>query len=77
VVHLGGGRLVDGAKIDPSVGLSRVVRLGEVVDEYTPLAIIHAASPAAAEQAAQAVRAAITVGEGEVTPQPLIHERIA
>jgi len=77
VVHLGGGRLVDGAAIDPSVGLSRVVRLGEVVDEYTPLAIIHAANPAAAEQAAQAVRAAITVGEGEVTPQPLIHERIA
>ncbi len=77
VVHLGGGRLVDGAKIDPSVGLSRVVRLGEVVDEYTPLAIIHAANPAAAEQAAQAVRAAITVGEGEVTPHPLIHERIA
>ena len=77
VVHLGGGRLVDGAKIDPSVGLSRVVRLGEVVDEYTPLAIIHAANPDAAERAAQAVRAAITVGQGEVTPQPLIHERIA
>ncbi|HGG65089.1 MAG TPA: thymidine phosphorylase [Rhodobacteraceae bacterium] len=77
VVHLGGGRLVDGAAIDPSVGLSRVVRLGEVVDEYTPLAIIHAANPDAAERAAQAVRAAITVGEGEVTPLPLIHERIA
>ena len=77
VVHLGGGRLVDGAKIDPSVGLSRVVRLGEVVDEYTPLAIIHAANPAASEQAAQAVRAAITVGQGEVTPHPLIHERVA
>jgi thymidine phosphorylase len=77
VVHLGGGRLVDGARIDPSVGLSRVVRLGEVVDEYTPLAIVHAANPAAADQAADMVRAAITVGDGMPSVQPLIHERIA
>ena len=76
VVHLGGGRLVDGGRIDPSVGLSRVVRLGEVVDEYTPLALVHAANPAAADRAAEAVRAAITVGDGVPTPQPLIHERI-
>ncbi|MCF6315321.1 MAG: thymidine phosphorylase [Marinosulfonomonas sp.] len=76
VVHLGGGRLVGGAKIDASVGLSRVVRLGEAVDEYTPLAIVHAANPAAADRAIEAVRAAITVGEGEATPQPLVHERI-
>lgn len=76
VVHLGGGRLVDGAKIDPSVGLARVVRLGEVVDEYTPLAIIHAANPQDAESAANAVRAAITVGDGQTTSQPLVHERI-
>lgn len=76
VVHLGGGRLVEGGRIDPSVGLSRVVRLGDVVDEYTPLALVHAANPAAADQAAAAVRAAITVGDGAPTPQPLIHERI-
>lgn len=76
VVHLGGGRLVDGARIDPSVGLSRVVRLGEAVDEYTPLALVHAANPAAADRAAAAVRAAITVGDGAPTPQPLVHERI-
>ncbi|KPU84854.1 thymidine phosphorylase [Marinosulfonomonas sp. PRT-SC04] len=76
VVHLGGGRLVDGARVDPSVGLSRVVRLGEAVDEYTPLALVHAANPAAADRAAEAVRAAITVGDGVSTLQPLIRERI-
>ena len=76
VVHLGGGRLVEGGRIDPSVGLSRVVRLGEAVDEYTPLALVHAANPAAADRAAEAVRAAITVGDGAPTPRPLIHERI-
>ncbi|MCK4711709.1 MAG: thymidine phosphorylase, partial [Marinosulfonomonas sp.] len=77
VVHLGGGRLVDGGKIDSSVGLSRVVRLGEAVDEYTPLAIVHAANPDAADRATDAVRAAITVGAGDATPLPLVHERIA
>ncbi len=76
VVHLGGGRLIEGARIDPSVGLSRVVRLGEVVDEYTPLAIVHAANPAAADLAVDAVRAAITVGDGVPTPHPLVLERI-
>ncbi len=76
VVHLGGGRLVEGTRIDPSVGLSRVVRLGEVVDEYTPLALVHAANPAAADRAAEAVRAAITVGAGEPTPHPLVLERV-
>lgn len=76
VVHLGGGRLVDGARIDPSVGLSRVVRLGEAVDEYTPLALVHAATPAAADRAVEVVRAAITVGAGEPTLRPLVLERV-
>ena len=77
VVNLGGGRLIDGAKIDASVGLSRVVRLGESVDEYTPLAIVHAANPDAADRAAEAVRAAITVGFGEMAAAQLILERVS
>jgi len=76
VVHLGGGRLVDGARIDPSVGLGRVVRLGEMVDEYTPLALVHAPNPDAADQAAKMVRAAITIGSGEAPVPPLIQQRI-
>jgi thymidine phosphorylase len=53
-----------------------VVRLGELVDEYTPLAIVHAAGTDDADRAEAAVRAAITIGEGAVVPAPLIHERI-
>ncbi len=77
VVHLGGGRLIDGATIDPRVGLSNVARLGDVVDEYTPLAIVHAANPDDADRAVAAVRAAIEIGDDAVAPTQLIHERIA
>ena len=77
VVHLGGGRLVDGAKVNPSVGLSHVARIGDMVDEYAPIALVHAASAEAADQAAKAVRGAITIGAGEVSAPVLIKERVA
>ncbi|PIE16820.1 MAG: thymidine phosphorylase [Rhodobacterales bacterium] len=76
VVGLGGGRLVEGGRINPSVGLSRMVRLGEVVDEYNPLALIHASSMADAKRTAKAVRAAITIGDGAADAPVLIRERI-
>jgi len=76
VVQLGGGRLVDGGRIDPSVGLSRVVRLGEMVDEYTPLALVHAPNPDAADRVAKMVRGAITIGAGQALEPPLVQERV-
>ena len=76
VVQLGGGRLVDGGRIDPSVGLSRVVRLGEIVDEYTPLALVHAPNPDAADRVAKMVRGAITIGAGQALEPPLVQERV-
>ncbi|MDF1729203.1 MAG: thymidine phosphorylase, partial [Sulfitobacter sp.] len=76
VVALGGGRRVESDRVDPAVGLSDVVRLGQSVTPGTPLAMIHAARADQAEAAAQAVRDAIHIGEEEVTIPPLVHERI-
>ncbi len=75
VVGLGGGRQVETDRIDPSVGLTDVVRLGDMVSVGQPLCTLHAASDDTAEAAAQAIRAAITIGPA---PQsgPLIIERI-
>ena len=75
IVALGGGRRVETDRINPAVGLTDMVRLGAAVDRGQPLCTVHAASEDAAEQAAQAVRAAITIGEA-TTPGPLILERI-
>ena len=76
VVDMGGGRRVETDRIDPSVGLSDVVRLGAKIEVNQPLCTIHAASDAAAEAAAQAVLAAISIGDAPDI-QPLIRERIS
>ncbi|MFK7867719.1 MAG: thymidine phosphorylase [Roseobacter sp.] len=76
VVALGGGRTVEADPINPAVGLADVVRLGARVDKNTPLAVVHAARPENADQAAKAVRDAIRIEEA---PQPLpdlVKERI-
>lgn len=75
VVALGGGRQVESDRIDPAVGLSALVPLGTKLQRGDPLAVVHARSDAAAEAAAQAVRAACTLGTG-AAPLPLVLERI-
>ncbi len=76
VVALGGGRQVESDVIDPAVGLSNMVRLGERVAKGAPLAAVHAAREDAAAQAAQSVLAAVTIGDSPVTVPDLVHERI-
>ena len=76
VVAMGGGRQVETDQINPMVGLSEVVRLGEYVEKGQPLARIHAARVADADVAERAIRAAIRMG---AAPQglPLVRERVA
>ncbi|SHF30530.1 thymidine phosphorylase [Ruegeria intermedia] len=76
VVALGGGRQVESDVIDPAVGLSGLVRLGDKVSAGTPLAVVHAAREDAAQRAAQTVRAAITIGPAPVPVPELVQERI-
>lgn len=75
VVGLGGGRRVETDRVDPSVGLAEVAGLGLQVNRGDPLCVLHAATEDAAVAAAEAVRAAFTIG-GPVTRGPLIIEGI-
>ncbi|WP_371037082.1 thymidine phosphorylase [Rhodosalinus sp. FB01] len=77
VVDLGGGRKVEGDRVDPAVGLSDVVRLGQRVAKGQPLARVHAARESQAEAAVRAVRAAVTLAPAAPEPPPLVHERLA
>ena len=77
VVHLGGGRLRGGDRINPSVGLSELAGLGDEVVEGAPLAMIHAASLEAAEHAALRLAAAYHIGDTAPPEQPLILGRIS
>jgi len=76
VVDLGGGRKVETDVINPGVGLSDVVRLGEKIVKGQPLCVVHAARPVDADRAEAAVRAAIAVGRQPVTAPDLIAERV-
>ncbi len=76
VVHLGGGRLKGGDRINPSVGLSEIMPVGEPVEAGETIARIHAATEADAECALAAVTSAIRIGEEEPDEPALIHKRI-
>jgi thymidine phosphorylase len=77
VVHLGGGRLREGDKVNPSVGLSGMIGLGEEIGAGVPLAMVHAATEEAAEAAIRAVQAAYVVGTSVLDELPLVRKRIA
>ena len=76
VVSLGGGRMRVGEEIDHSVGLSDVIGLGELADGDHPLAIVHARTESEAAIAADALRAACTVGDTAPTVGPVVANRI-
>ena len=75
VVSMGGGRRVATDEIDYAVGFDNFIRLGEVAGGDKPLAVIHARTEEQWEEAAKALRSAITVG-GEYTPTPEVYRQI-
>ena len=77
VVSLGGGRRRASDSIDYSVGFSEMAQLGDQVDGQKPLAIIHAASETAWQEAAEAVKRAITISDQQPEITPVIYRRIS
>ena len=62
VVDLGGGRQRPQDEVDPAVGLSAVVGLGDRIQPGQPLALVHAQGEAEALRAERAVRRAFRIG---------------
>lgn len=76
VVHLGGGRLREGDRVNPSVGVSDLAGLSESVQRGVPLGMVHAADEAAADRAVAAVKAAYRIGASEPDEPPLVLKRV-
>jgi thymidine phosphorylase len=75
VVGLGGGRARETDPVDHSVGFTEVAALGERVGPgERPLAVVHARDEAGAEQAADALRRAVALGDGPEPDQPILME---
>jgi thymidine phosphorylase len=75
VVKLGGGRTSPEQSVNPAVGLDRLVPVGTAIQKGEPIARVHAADRAAADEGAAAVAAAFTLGDRTLPAVPLI-ERI-
>jgi thymidine phosphorylase len=77
VSALGGNRRREDDRIDPAVGLTDVAPVGAEVGPDRPLAIVHAATEDAADEAIAALRATFAVGDTAPEPRPVIAGRIA
>ena len=76
VVTLGGGRRKPGDTLDYSVGLTNVCALGDEINTDKPLAVVHAQSEAAFEEAAAAVKGAIQLSDTQPEKQVEIYKAI-
>jgi thymidine phosphorylase len=76
VVALGGGRRRAGDAVDARVGLSHVRPLGTLLRAGEPLLRVHAADAAAAQQALQALRAALTLADVAPAVGPVVIEAL-
>jgi thymidine phosphorylase len=76
VVDLGGGRLKGGDRINPAVGYAALARIGDAVGAGVPIGRVHAATDAAADRAAAALRAAYALGDAPAALPPLVAARV-
>jgi thymidine phosphorylase len=76
VVGLGGGRIRPQDPIDFAVGLTGLVERGDMVDTGQPLAMVHARTEAAAEQAVRQVQAAYRIDATRPELEPMIYRTI-
>jgi len=77
IIELGGGRRKVGEALDLSVGLSDVACTGTLLDNETPLAIIHAASDDDAALVESLLLDACTTADEPPPVRPVIQERVS
>jgi thymidine phosphorylase len=76
VVSLGGGRRRPQDAIDFAVGLTELAELGDEIALGQPLAMVHARTESAAEQAVREVQAAYQIGGARSPANPIIYRTI-
>ena len=76
-LRLGAGRAKAEDRVDPAVGVSGLVKVGERVESASPLCVIHANDEAALAEAKAMLANAIVVGDVKSTAPKLIDDVIA
>jgi thymidine phosphorylase len=76
VVSLGGGRKRPTDAIDFAVGLTDLVELGQPVQAGQPLAMVHARTQEAAEQAVREIQAAYTIADAAPAANQIVYRTV-
>ncbi len=76
-ILLGAGRVKTDDKIDPAVGVSGLVKIGEEVEKGQPLVIIHANDSSRLAEARKLLESAFTIAKEYAAPPPLIANLIS
>jgi pyrimidine-nucleoside phosphorylase len=71
---LGAGRKTVADVIDHAVGLTVAARLGDTLRAGDPLAVLHFNDPTRADAAEPILLQAFVIGDGPITPPPLVYE---
>jgi pyrimidine-nucleoside phosphorylase len=75
-MRLGAGRATKEDDIDPGVGITVEVKVGDAVSSGDPLARLRYTDPGRLEVARELAARAIVIGEGPAEAPPLIHEEV-
>ncbi len=76
VVSLGGGRRRPSDAIDFAVGLTELAGLGDKIEAGQPLALVHARTEAAAQQAIAEIQAAYQISDSAPAAKPVVYRSI-
>ena len=74
LIELGGGRHEVGEKLNLAVGFSEIAPIGAELSKERPMAIVHAASKADADNATQALQKACRTAAAAPAERPVIYE---
>lgn len=74
IIAMGGGRKVQSDRIDFSVGLKVLCRIGDKIEQNQPILEILCSDRAKCEQAMVFIERAIEIGDSPITPVPLWRE---
>ena len=72
-VVLGAGRSKKGDAVDPAVGISAMVKVGDQVEEGQPLFVVHARDESSLAHAQERLKGAIKIENTEHDPLPLFY----
>lgn len=76
LVAMKGGRAHPDQPIDYGVGMTDFVHIGDAVSSNTPVCVVHGRDLKQVEEAAERIRAAITIGPDKPAPALVVGERI-